>query len=333
MVGRTTFLAALLIAASASAQAYKPPRTSFGAPDLQGVWTNESMTRLERKKEFTSLVVSPEAASAYERERTDKHEKHIAPVSPDTPAPSEGKVTQEAEHWNGPPVGLARIAGQIRSSWIVDPADGKLPYTAATRAAAEAQEHEDDNVFDNPEARPFDERCMLGVGGTAGPPILNTGSNSNLQILQTGDSVVIVAEMNHDARIVRLGDRRHIPAAIKPWMGDSVGWWEGDTLVVETTNFNPGERWHWNDGSYVLIAETARITERFTRTGPSEILYSFEVVDPASYAHVWRGEMPLRAITQPMFEYACHEGNYALANILAGARAQEKAAASGATRP
>ena len=333
MLGRTAFIVSLLIAASASAEDYKPPRTSFGAPDLQGVWTNESLTTLERKKDFTTLVVSPEAAAAYEASKTEKYEKENAPLSPDEPAPTEGKVAQEAQQWYAPPVGLARIGGQIRSSWIVDPADGKLPYTEAARAAAKAQEHEDDNVFDNPEARPFDEQCLLGVGGTAGPPFNNTGSNSNLQILQTRDYVVIVAEMNHDARIVRLGDRRHIPALIKPWMGDSVGWWEGGTLVVETTNFNPGERWHWNDGSYVLIAETARITERFTRTGPNEILYGFEVVDPTSYTQTWRGEMLLRAIAHPMYEYACHEGNYALANILAGARQQERERAAGATAP
>lgn len=173
------------------------------------------------------------------------------------------------------------------------------------------------------------------MGGTAGPPFNNTGSNSLLQIVQTRDNVVIVAEMVHDARIVRLEDRRHIPAAVKPWMGDSVGRWEGDTLVVETTNFHPGERWHWNDGSYLLIAETARITERFTRTGPNEILYRFEVVDPTSYTQAWRGEMLLRATAGPMYEYACHEGNHALANILGGARAEEKARAgtSAPTRP
>ena len=331
MGGRTGFLIWLLLAAGAHAGPYKPPRTSFGAPDLQGVWTNESLTTLERKKDFTSLVVSPAAAAAYETKKSAKHAEGVAPLDPNAPPPAEGEVEQEAQQWYGTPVGLARIGGQIRSSWIVDPADGKLPYTPAARAEAEAQRHADDNIFENPEARPFDEQCLLGVGGTAGPPFNNAGSNNLLQVVETPGYVVIVAEMIHDARIIRLVDRHHLPAAIKPWMGDSVGWWEGDTLVVETTNFNPGERWHWNDGSYLLIAEGARITERFTRTGPNEILYRFEVADPASYTQTWRGEMPLRASPGPMYEYACHEGNYALANILGGARAQETQKAAGAT--
>jgi hypothetical protein len=321
-----------MIAASASAGGYKPPRTRFGAPDLQGLWTNESQTSLERRKDFATLVVSPEAAAAFEKKKSDEHAKGVAPGDPKAPALAAGKVEDEPPQWYRAPVGLARIGGQIRSSWIVDPADGKLPYTDAARAEAKAQQQADDNVFDNPDVRPFDERCLLGTGGIAGPPISNTGSNSHLQIVQTRDAVVIVAEMVHDARIVRLGDRRHVPGAIKPWMGDSVGWWEGDTLVVETTNFNPGERWHWAEGSYLLIAETARITERFTRTGRDEILYRFEVVDPTSYTQTWRGEMPLRASPGPMYEYACHEGNYALTNILAGARAKERQAA-GRTAP
>src|SRR5207253_1181710 len=148
----------------------------------------------------------------------------------------------DAEQWFGPPPGMTRIRGEVRTSLIVDPADGRLPYTAATREAIKAVTHLEDEVFDDPEGRPFDERCVLGAGGGAGPPFLYVGQNNTLlQILQTRDHVLLLAEANHDYRIVRLGSRRHPPAAVTPWMGDSVGWWEGDVLVVETTNFNPGE--------------------------------------------------------------------------------------------
>ena len=325
MLGRSTLVLALLVAASAQAQAYKPPRTSFGQPDLQGIWTNVSMTKLQRPAAFKDLVASPGEAAAFEKRKGEDFDSARAPVAADAPAlPHDDTIGQDATEWSDRPAGLARIGGQIRTSWIVDPMDGKLPYNTAARAAVEAAQHNDDHVFDHPEGRPFDERCLLGVGGMAGPPLLNTGSNSHVEIVQTRDHVVIVAEMNHDARIVRLDDRRHIPAGIKPWMGDSAGWWEGDTLVVETTNFNPGERWHWNAGTYVLIAETARVTERFTRLGPEAILYRFEVEDPGSYTQVWRGEMPLNAAPGPIYEYACHEGNYALTNILAGARELER---------
>jgi hypothetical protein len=320
-IGLAAALSILGAAQLAGAAGYKPPRTASGDPDFQGVWTNVSMTMLQRPKAFETLVISIAQATAYEKVKTDNFEREIAPLAPETPAPPwVDAVEQEAAQWYLPPAGLARIGGQVRTSWIVDPADGQLPYTEAAKAEAKASQQADDHVFDNPEARPFDERCLLGVGGTAGPPFLNTASNSHLQIVQARDHVVIVAEMNHDARIVRLRDRRHAPAAVKPWMGDSIGWWDGETLVVETTNFNPGERWHWNSG-YVLIAEGAKVTERFTRTGPAEILYRFRVEDPVNYTQAWQGEMPLTAAPGPVYEYACHEGNYALANILAGGRA------------
>ena len=326
---RTGLAAAFaLLASGALAAGYKPPRTASGVPDLQGTWTNVSMTTLQRPNDFKTLVISETQAAAYEKVKTDRHEEEIAPLAPEAPAPPVvDEVGLEAAQWYLPPVGLARIDGQVRTSWLVDPADGRLPYTEAARADAKAAQHADEHVFDNPESRPFDERCLLGLGGTAGPPSLNTASNSHLQIVQTRDHVVIVAEMNHDARIVRLGDRRHAPATVKPWMGDSVGWWEGDTLVVETTNFNRGERWRWNSG-YVLIAQDAKVVERFTRTGPTEILYRFRVEDRANYTQAWRGEMPLKAAAGPIYEYACHEGNYALGNILAGARAAERTAAN-----
>jgi hypothetical protein len=240
-------------------------------------------------------------------------------------------VEDDAPQWFTRPSGLARVRGELRSSQIVDPADGRLPYTETGRAAAEKM-LKDEEVFDHPEGRPFDERCLLGGGGGIAPPLM---SLELLQIVQTREHVALMSESNHDVRIVRLGDRRRLPDAVRPWMGDSVGWWDGDTLVVETTNLSPNDRWRWNNGDWIALSPAAHIVERFTRVGPTEIIYSYVVDDPGPYTRPWRGELPLRAQQGRIFESACHEGNYALGNILAGGRAKEReaAAAMGASRP
>jgi hypothetical protein len=220
---------------------------------------------------------------------------------------------------------LARIEGQPRSSWIVDPPDGRLPLNDAGR-----QRGRDYNArikrLDGPEVRPPEERCLTSIGSMEGPPMMNTGFNGHYQIIQTPDHVAIQIEMNHDVRIIRLKDRRHPPADVTLWMGDSVGWWEGETLVVETTNLNP-KAGVFSMGGGFLHTPTMKITERFTRTAKDQILYQFTVEDPASFSRPWRGEMPFRPAKGPIYEYACHEGNYSLPNILQGARVQETLAA------
>ena len=160
--------------------------------------------------------------------------------------------------------------------------------------------------------------------------MMNTGFNAHYQFVQTRDHVAIHIEMNHDVRVIRLGDREHIPAGIRPWMGDSVGWWEGETLVVETTNFPPGVGVGSMMGNFVYSPQS-KLTERFTRTARDEILYEFRIEDPAYFKQPWRGEMPMRASRARIFEYACHEGNYSLANALTGARAIEQREAEAKT--
>ena len=327
MRGWGVLVAALLLAGAATAEAYRPPRTAYGAPDFQGVWDNESMTRLQRPKAFKALVASPYEAAAFEAERYGRYAKVIGPVDPNAPAPELDKVTDDDRFER--PRGLARIRGDIRSSQIIDPADGRLPYTEAARAAAE-KALKDEEIYDHPEGRPFDERCLLGGGGGNAPPIMN---RDLVKIVQTRDHVVLFGEDNHQVRIIPLRTRRHLHPAIRPWMGDPVGWWEGDTLVVETTNLNPNDHWRWNSADWIMLTSDARITERFTRTGPDEILYSYAVEDPGAYTQTWRGEMLFRASKAAIFEFACHEGNYALTNILAGARAQEREAAAKPVRP
>jgi hypothetical protein len=326
---RRTLLASLLlvVAAAAQAQPYRAPKTPYGQPDLQGVWDNDSLTILERPDDFAGVIATPAEAQKFEAKFRKRYEKVIGPVGADEPAPERDNV-QDDDRFEPPP-GLARVGGQLRSAQIVDPPYGRLPYRPEARAAAD-QALKNEEVYDDPEGRPFDERCLLGGGGGVAAPIIN---RDHVKIVQTRDALVLFGEQNHEARIVRLADRRHLPASVRPWMGDPVGWWEGDTLVIETTNLNPSDAWRWNAGKWIKLGRNTRITERLTRISAREILYSYVVDDPADYTQPWRGEAVFRATTAPMFEYACHEGNYALRNILAGARAQERAASAKPATP
>jgi hypothetical protein len=317
-------LVALVGASAAQAADYRPPRTPFGTPDLQGIWTNASLTNLERPAGATSLVITEAQAVALEKRRAAMRAAQDRPSDPNAGAPPAGSDPGGYNAaWTDPGTALGRIKGEVRTSWIVDPADGKLPYSEAGRKVFEASLHRARNTFDGPETRPLGERCILGFGSTAGPPMLNVLYNNNYEIVQTPEHVVIVVEMNHDARVIRMNGQ-HLPAHMTPWMGDSIGRWEGDTLVVETTNFNPGESLRPYFSQTFYISPQAKVTERFTRVSPEQILYEFTVEDPKIYAQPWRAQMPLNASKGPVYEYACHEGNYALPGILAGARLAEK---------
>jgi hypothetical protein len=316
--------AALSLAGAACAQAYKAPRNAFGQPDLSGVWTNASLTNLVRPASFKGLTITEEQAKAIEQARARGVAAQSRPTDPKAGAPASGQDPGGYNaFWTDPGVAMGRIAGQVRTSWIVEPADGQLPYSPAGRKLFEETQYKARNTFDGPEARPLGERCILGFGSTAGPPMLNVLYNNNYQVQQSKDAVVIVVEMNHDARIIRLTDRKHPPANIRQWMGDSFGWWEGDTLVVETAGFQPGESLRPYFGNSIFISPAGRVTERFTRISATQILYQFAVDDPTTYTQVWKAEMPLNASPGPVYEYACHEGNYALPGILGGARRAE----------
>ena len=202
---------------------------------------------------------------------------------------------------------LARVKGEVRTSWIVDPPSGKLPVRAGANKAFEGF-----GSFDTYETRPLSERCLL-FGRQAGPIMQNAIYNNNFQFVQTPDTVMILVEMVHEPRIIPLfkskADAKYRPSAIKPWFGDSVGWYEGDTLVVETKNVNPAQ-------VQAMISPTGTLTERFSRWSDEQILYEFTVDDPAYYTQAWKGEMSLNRSAQPLYEYACHEGNYAMPGIL-----------------
>ena len=305
------------------AATYHAPRTSFGDPDLQGLWTNASITTLERPQGVTSLVITPAEAARLEAANRAWLANNDKPTDPSKGAPP---AADDPGGYNSFWIDLGSkygvVNGQIRTSWIVDPPDGHVPYSAKGRQDMFAAAIPQFRNFDGPEVRSLGERCIVGYGSTGGPPMLNVLYNNNYQIVQSPGYVTIIVEMNHDARIVRLGGT-HLPANVRPWMGDSIGHWEGDTLVVETTNLNPGQRFTADIRHRIYLAPDSKVTERFTRVSSTDILYEFKVEEHTAYTQTWRGEIPMRATKGPMYEYACHEGNYAMPDILAGARAQE----------
>ena len=329
-----SLLASAVLGGTAAAQAYKVPHNAFGQPDFSGAWTNASVTQLERPAQFKSLTLSEAEARTLEKGYEQAVAADAKPSDPKAGAPSAGNDPGGYNNfWIDPGTKVGRIKGQLRSSWLVEPADGKLPYSAEGRRLFLDEVRKISGAADNPEQRQVAERCLMGFGSTAGPPMLNVLYNNTYQIQQARDHVVILVEMDHDARVIRLTDRVHPPASVRQWMGDSFGWWEGDTLVVETANFNPGEVLRPGIPTTIFVSKDAKVTERFTRVSATQVLYEFKVEDPTVYTRTWRGEMPLNVTRGPVYEYACHEGNYALPSILRGARRAEEAAAGKTPAP
>jgi hypothetical protein len=296
-------LVALAFSAALAAQRESsPPRTADGHPDIQGFWYFGSATPLERPKEFEGKeFFTAEEAAAYERS-TDEHRGDVLAV--------------HAPEWldYGKHVGVDR-----RTSLIIDPPDGRVPaLTPAARARVAARRARIQNSpSDNPEDRPLQERCL--VFG-AGPPLLPGPYNNNMQIVQTPGAVVVLSEMIHDARIVALDGRPAPPAAMRFWLGSSRGHWDDATLVVETTNFAEAVSFRGSD-------DHLRVVERFTLDGPDTLRYEFTIDDPTAFTHPWTGAFAMTRTADRIFEFACHEGNYGLRNILGAARAEEQEAA------
>ena len=305
----------LLLPLAAGAEPWSPPRMPWGDPDLQGTWTNATLTGLERFDGVEKLVLTPQEARDVEKGFADLY----ASID-DVPEQLEAgdDVGGYNTFWLDPGRHLAVVRGEIRSSVISDPADGKLPYSWKGRMNV-LQRFWQLRKADDPETRLLGERCLVGFGSTGGPPMVPVLYNNHYQIVQAPGFVTILVEMNHNARIVRLG-AEHLPLPIRPWLGDSVGRFEGETLVVETTQFHPAQSFRACIRHQFYLSKDAKVVERFTRVGPKEILYEFAVNDLENYTQVWKGEVPLLAASGRIFEYACHEGNYALSNILAGER-------------
>ncbi|HLZ75813.1 hypothetical protein [Phenylobacterium sp.] len=330
---RALIFAAAFVALASSASAEGVPRAADGHADLSGVWSNASVTHLTRPPGQTTLTISKAEAEAFAKSSplVARQERDAAPIDPKAGAPGVGDPGGYNAFWLDPGNTMGEVKGQYRTSWIVDPADGQLPLSAqgkALVAKANAYSRDADRP-DNPEAfEPWD-RCIISSRGSGGPGMLNNIYNSNYQILQTAKYVVIEVEMIHDARGVPVfaskaaAQAAHGPAALALWLGDSTAWWEGDTLVIETVNVNAEQ----GRAGPIFLTPKGRVTERLTRVSAKQILYAFEVEDPTYYTRPWKAEMSLNAGPKAIYEYACHEGNYALPDILSGMRAGERASA------
>jgi len=301
-----------------------PNKTWYGDPNLQGIWTNATLTTLERPKHFKTLEVNEEEArSAANKASADTFAYDNQYLKGETPKAGRD-VGGYNTAWMDPGEELFQLFGKYRTSIIAYPKNGKVPWDREKANKFFQQRRKDRSKRrDHPELRGVGERCVVGFGSSGGPPMMNVLYNNHYQIVQSPGYVMIMAEMVHDARIIRL-DGKHPTESISHWLGDSIGHWDGNTLVVETTNFNPQHTFRAGLRHFFAITPGAIVTERFTRISKDQILYRFYVDDPDIYSQVWAGEMPLRSVEDKIYEYACHEGNYSMANILAGAREEEK---------
>ncbi len=321
-------------------------RTPDGRPDLQGVYDVATLTPLERPAAFgTAMTMTADQARRLEQAVQDRKARADLPSDGNRPAPpiggdgstgAAGNVGGYNNFWVDAGDQFVTIDGQKRTSLIVDPPNGRLPDLLASarqrnaarvvRTTSDETESNDPGLegpgaYDDPERRPLGERCLLGFGSTSGPPSLPVLYNNLHQIVQTPDRIVILSEMVHDARTIRMA-AEHLPPAVRLWMGDSVGRWEGDTLVVDTTNFTDKTRFR---GS----SDQLHVVERFSRLDDRTLLYRFTVEDPTTWTRPWTGEYTWPQTDQLLYEYACHEANYALANILSGARQRDRERAAG----
>jgi hypothetical protein len=293
-----------------AAATWVAPRTPDGRPDLQGLWNNTTLTPLERPRNFAGKEFLTEAEAA-------DYEKGIVQMRDQDPNDGANAVADPAVWWER----ATKIVSTRRTSMIVDPPDGRVPSLTmeAQKRMADQRAASIQHPADGPSDRSLQERCLLSP--PSGLPMLPGPLNNNFQLVQTPDHVMIAMEMIHDVRIIPLDGRPHLPASIRKWLGDSVGHWESNTLVVDTTNFTDKTHFRGSD-------QNLRIIERFTRVGPETMLYEFTVDDPTTFVKPWKAELPMALTPGPMYEFACHEGNFALGRILSIAREAEKAAAN-----
>jgi len=273
-------------------------RTPDGHPDLQGLWDYRTVTPLERPRDFANKEFFTDAeAAAFEKRNAERLDNVVAVHPPGW-----------LDYGN-------KTLADRRTSLIVDPANGRVPALTAEAKARAAASRPDEKAADDPEQRIPQERCL--VFG-AGPPMVPGPYNNNVQIVQTSNAVVIMNEMIHDARIVPMDGRPHLSPSIRLWLGDSRGRWEGDTLVVETTNFTDHTSFRGSD-------QNLRVIERFTRPDADTLMYEFTIDDPTAFAAPWTARFPMMRSSEQMYEYACHEGNFGLLDTLKGARYDDQA--------
>jgi len=341
-------LAALVAAGALAAPArYKPPRNGFGQPDLSGAWSNATLTPQARPAKFGGrLVMTPAEVAELEGAADEEVRRGNERSDVNAPVVKDGSVGGYNRGFLDPGSRVMRVGGQPRTSLFTTP-DGQIPaplpgvvISALARQAAamgtvyvldkfgsvggttEGDIEGQGKSYDNPEELSLGERCLTSFGRNGPPPMFANGFyNNNYQIVQNRDEVLIVIEMVHDQRHIRLGATDHLPPSVRPWFGDSLGRWDGDTLVVETTNLPKAQAFY---GAW----EHLKVTERFRRVGKDRMLYQFSVEDPNVWSKPWGGEYEFAALKGRLYEYACHEGNYAIVGILGGSRAAERDASA-----
>ena len=325
----TVIAGATMFPALVAAQSSDSPRTPWGQPDLQGIWDFRTITPMERPEELgDKAFLTEEEAANLEQETIERNESLLNRAAQRTEAGAsvdrgaDGAPGAYNNFWFDR--GSTTIATR-RTSLIVDPPNGRLPDLSPVgqRRTDARREYREEHPADSYVDRSTSDRCMVGFN--AGPPITPLAYNQNMQLFQTRDHVVVFTEMVHTPRVVPLDGRPALDDDIRQWSGDSRGHWEGETLVVETSNFNKDRRWRGSTENMTLV-------ERFTRVDADTLLYAFTVTDPDTWTAPWTAEIPMRRNDLTLFEYACHEGNHSMEGILAGARAEEQAAAQAATQ-
>lgn len=306
-----TLLTLSLLQPLASAQRVRPA----AHPSFDGIWNSATATPLERPSQLKDKVFfTPEEAAAWERRVAQSNEEPSAEAL----ATSTGTGTYNTFFREFG----TRIGRTLRTSIVTDPPDGRIPALTPAAAARKRRRLEDMRGLGSAQDAGLQDQCLAFV--TAGPPMLPYSYNSNYQILQTDNAIVIHAEMLHDARIVRLDSSQHLSPSIMRWMGDSIGHWDGDTLVIDTTNFNDADGYYGDAGGNFGWDRNLHVVERFSLLDADTLLYRFEIDDPSAFTKPWKGELTMSRSTAPIYEYACHEGNYSLPNMLRGYRVTEQ---------
>ena len=315
--GRSLWVIASVGALAAGSALVSGQNTGGGRPNFEGLWNSATVTPLERPSELRDKAFfTPAEAAEWERQVTRRNEE----PPPEVAAKNQGTGTYNTFYREFG----TRTVKTLRTSIVTDPPDGRIPALTPEAAEARRRRLERQKRFENVEELGLQDRCLAFV--TAGPPMLPYSYNSNYHIVQTRDAMVVHAEMIHDTRIIHLDGRPHLPSNVRQWLGDSIGRWEGNTLVVDTTNFRDGSGYYGDAGGNFAWDGNLHLVERLSLIDAETLLYQFEIDDPTAYVRPWKGELTLARAVGPIYEFACHEGNYSLTNMLRGYRSAERKA-------
>lgn len=284
-------------------------------PGVEGMWNSATVTPLERPRQLSDKpFFTREEAAAWERQVAEANAER--PPQPGATNTGTGTYNTFFREFG------TRTVKTLRTSIVTDPADGRIPALTPAAAEVKRRRQEAQKAVESAETMGLQDQCLAFV--TAGPPMLPYSYNSNYQIVQTKEAVVVHVEMNHDARVIHLDGRSHLPAGIRRWMGDSVGRWEGNTLVVDTANFNDAGGFYGDAGGNFGWDRNLHLVERFSLFDADTLLYQFEIDDPTAFTQRWKGELTMARSSGRIYEYACHEANYSLTNMLRGYRAADR---------